>query len=84
MIEVAEKLSIGIPQVRIDLYDVCGHIYFGEMTFFHWGGKKPFNPEEWDYKFGSWIKLPEIRVWTDKWLFVLSINIREMLYLLYG
>lgn len=58
MIKIAEKLSIGIPQVRVDLYDIYGHIYFGEMTIFHWGGKTPFEPDEWDYKFGSYISLP--------------------------
>mgnify|MGYP000896560242 CR=1 FL=1 len=58
MICIAELLSAGIPQVRVDLYDVFGHIYFGEMTFFHWGGKKPFKPKEWDWKFGQWIELP--------------------------
>lgn len=58
MKRLAEKLSQGIPHVRIDFYDVNGKIYFGEMTFFHWSGMKPFEPEEWDYKFGSWIKLP--------------------------
>lgn len=61
MIQLAEKLSQGIPQVRVDLYDVFGQIYFGEMTFFHYGGKKPFKPEEWDYKFGEYIKLPSNR-----------------------
>ena len=35
-----------------------GKILFGEMTFFHWSGLMPFEPEEWDYKFGSWIELP--------------------------
>ena len=59
MIEISEKLSVGIPQVRVDLYDVLGHIYFGEMTFFHFGGKKPFQPEEWDYTFGQYINLPK-------------------------
>lgn len=58
MIQLAEKLSVGIPQVRVDLYDVYGHVYFGELTFFHYGGKKPFEPEEWDYKFGEWIQMP--------------------------
>lgn len=58
MIRIAELLSVGIPQVRVDLYNVRGKIYFGEMTFFHWGGKKPFNPEKWDYWLGSFIKLP--------------------------
>lgn len=58
MKEIARKLSKGMPHVRVDLYDVNGHIYFGELTFFHWSGMKPFVPEEWDYKFGSWINLP--------------------------
>ena len=59
MKRLAEKLSQGIPHVRIDFYDINGKIYFGEMTFFHWSGMKPYVPEEWDYKFGGWLKLPK-------------------------
>ena len=59
MVEIAEKLGKGLPQARIDLYNINGRIYFGEITFFHMSGMKPFNPEEWDYKFGSWIELQE-------------------------
>lgn len=59
MKDLAAKLSKGIPHVRVDFYDINGKIYFGEMTFFHWSGTKPFVPEEWDYTFGSWIKLPK-------------------------
>lgn len=59
MKHLAEKLSKGIPHVRIDFYDVNGKIYFGEMTFFHWSGMKPFVPEEWDYRFGEWLSLPD-------------------------
>lgn len=59
MKEIAAKLSAGIPHVRVDLYNVNGNIYFGEMTFFHWGGMKPFQPREWDYKLGEMIKLPK-------------------------
>lgn len=44
--------------ISIILYNINGHIYFGELTFSHWSGLTPFSPEEWDYKFGSWIKLP--------------------------
>lgn len=58
MIEIACKLSKGIPQVRIDLYNCNGTIYFGEITFFHWGGMTPFVPQEWDYRLGDMIKLP--------------------------
>ena len=56
---LAEKLSIGFPEVRIDFYEVNRKIYFGEFTFFHFGGIVPFEPEEWDLKFGEWIKLPK-------------------------
>lgn len=59
MKEVAAKLSQGIPHVRIDLYEVKGHIYFGEYTFYHHGGCVPFHPQKWDEIFGSWIQLPE-------------------------
>lgn len=58
MKSLAAKLSAGIPHVRIDLYNVKGKIYFGEMTFYHHGGIVPFHPEKWDFEFGSWIKLP--------------------------
>lgn len=58
MKKLAAELSKGIPQVRVDFYDVNGNVYFGEFTFFHFGGLVKFNPNEWDYTFGSWIKLP--------------------------
>lgn len=61
MVALAEKLSVGIPQARIDFYEVDGKVYFGEITFFHWSGMMPFKPHEWDKKFGEWIKLPERR-----------------------
>ena len=58
MKELAEKLSTGIPHLRVDFYNINGKIYFGELTFFHWSGMVPFKPEEWDYKLGEWIELP--------------------------
>ena len=62
MKQIAAKLSVGFPHVRVDLYEVNGKVYFGEMTFFHWSGMTPFTPEEWDYMFGEWIKLPREKV----------------------
>lgn len=58
MKELAGKLSEGIPHVRVDFYEVNGAVLFGELTFFHWGGMMPFEPEKWDRIFGDWIKLP--------------------------
>lgn len=61
MKELARKLSKGIPHVRVDFYEVDGRVYFGELTFYHWGGMAPFEPEEWNYKFGEWIQFPKKR-----------------------
>lgn len=60
MRQLSSKLSKGIPHVRVDFYEVNGKTYFGEMTFYHHSGFTPFEPEEWDYTFGSWITLPKI------------------------
>lgn len=57
---LASKLSKGFPHVRVDFYEVDGHVYFGELTFFHHTGMVPFEPEEWDYRFGEMITLPKI------------------------
>ena len=57
MKELAAELSVGIPHLRVDFYEVDGKIYFGELTFSHWSGMMPFDPEEWDRTFGDWIDL---------------------------
>lgn len=60
MVALAEKLSSGIPHIRVDLYNVKGKIFFGEFTFFHGSGlSNYFNPKEWDEIFGDWIRLPK-------------------------
>lgn len=59
MKELASVLSQGVPQLRVDFYECEGKLYLGELTFSHWGGFVPFEPEEWDEKIGSWIKLPD-------------------------
>ena len=65
MIELAEKLAKPLPFVRVDFYEVGDRIYLGEMTFYSGGGLLPFEPIEWDYKFGEWYQLPEKMI-TDK------------------
>ena len=56
---LASALSKGIPQVRVDFYEVNGKVYFGELTLSHWSGAVAFEPEEWDFKFGELIRLPK-------------------------
>ena len=56
---LASKLSRGHSFMRVDLYQINGQVYFGEFTFFHASGFSTYNPEEWDYKMGEWLQLPE-------------------------
>lgn len=42
MKEVATALSQGIPQVRVDLYEVDNKVYFGEMTFTSAAGRMQY------------------------------------------
>ena len=58
MISISEKLSKGLPHVRVDLYECNGQIYFGELTFYDGSGFDKIEPIEWDYKIGKMLKLP--------------------------
>ncbi len=59
MIEFCEKVAEGIPYLRVDFYLLKGKIYFGEATFYTWGGFMHFTPPEWDKKLGDLVHLPE-------------------------
>ncbi|MCM1140281.1 MAG: glycosyl transferase [Muribaculum sp.] len=61
MIQIATKLSQGLPFARVDLYNVNGDVYFGEITFFPNSGYGHFSPEIWDYHLGALINLPAKR-----------------------
>ncbi len=58
---LAEKLSSGIPQVRVDFYEVNKHPMFGEMTFYHFSGLKPIDPESWDEAIGKLLDLNNLK-----------------------
>lgn len=53
MMEVARKLSADFPFVRVDLYNIDGKIYFGELTFYPWTGYVQFTPDEFDFTLGK-------------------------------
>lgn len=58
MKRLASKLSEGFPFIRIDFFDVEGHVYFGEFTFYDWGATMPFGGD-WDERLGALLELPE-------------------------
>ena len=54
MLEIARRLSEDFPFVRVDLYNVDGKIYFGELTFYPWTGYVQFTPDEFDFELGDY------------------------------
>lgn len=62
--QLSKKLSKKFPHVRVDFFVVENKIYFSELTFFDSNGMEPFNPVEWDYKFGTYLKLPKANNWV--------------------
>lgn len=58
MLDIARRLSHGKAHIRVDLYNVGGHVYFGELTFYTGAGLIPFTPEEYDKVLGDMLKLP--------------------------
>ena len=60
MKKLAQILSKDFPFVRVDFFEVKGKVYFGELTFYHFNGTEVFEPDEWDYKLGELIALPNM------------------------
>lgn len=58
MKRLAEKLAEGFALVRVDLYNVDGKIYFGEMTFSDSAGYTRYQPEAYDAILGDMLELP--------------------------
>lgn len=59
MIKIAECIAKGFPQVRIDLYNIDGKIYFGEMTFTSQAGRMNYFSDEFQKEIGKKMILPE-------------------------
>lgn len=53
MLRVAEMLSADFPFVRVDLYNLDGQVFFGELTFYPWSGYVKFNPQSFDELLGE-------------------------------
>lgn len=53
MIDIVTKISSEFKCVRVDLYNVNGKIYFGELTFFNQGGFDTDITEETDRYWGT-------------------------------
>ena len=57
MIKLAETLAKPFPFVRVDLYNIDGKIYFGEMTFTPAKGTLILDDDSADFEMGEWLKI---------------------------
>lgn len=57
MIEYAKILSAGMPQVRVDFYEVDDKVYFGEMTMTGGGAFMDWYTQEYLIEMGSLIDI---------------------------
>lgn len=57
MLSIAQQLSSNFPHVRVDLYNVNGKIYFGEMTFYDGSGYMTFTPDCFDFELGRYFEI---------------------------
>ena len=57
MIKIAEMLSKPFDYVRVDLYNINGKIYFGEMTHYPNSARGLFKPQSFDFELGRYWKI---------------------------
>jgi hypothetical protein len=58
MLKMAADLSAGFPQVRVDLYEVDGKVYFGELTFTSCCGLMDYFDQDYLRVMGDKVVLP--------------------------
>ena len=59
MLQIASKLALNTKFVRVDLYNIDGKVYFGELTFYPASGFGKFTPDSWDRHLGNMLSLKE-------------------------
>ncbi|MEX2578880.1 MAG: sugar-transfer associated ATP-grasp domain-containing protein [Verrucomicrobiales bacterium] len=53
MRRIALRLSEGFDHVRVDLYCIDGHVWFGELTLSDGGGRSRWSPRSFDFHMGE-------------------------------
>lgn len=55
----AEALGAAFDFIRVDLYEIDGTPWFGELTPYPSGGMRPYTPDEVDFVMGRWWGRPQ-------------------------
>ena len=76
---LAEKLSSNLPFVRVDLFEINGRVFFGEITMYPEAGFGKFCPESIDNDWGNFIDIAPYRPsFIQKQLLRAVLSIREL------
>ena len=65
MLSLAKKLAEPFDYIRVDLYNLNGKIYFGELTHYPNSGGSRFEPNSFDFELGKHWKI-EPKYWKNK------------------
>ena len=62
MVQMATTLSMDFAFVRVDLYEISGKLFFGELTFTPGAGLNPFLKDEFQQKMGALLDISVYQV----------------------
>lgn len=58
LMSVAERIARGVDSLRVDLYEVGGEIWFGELTCYSGSSLVRLSPRSFDFELGARWQLP--------------------------
>ena len=61
MIDIANQLCEGIQHIRVDMYNIDGRIYLGELTFFSRGGYINIKDDAFAQSMAAYIDLSKVK-----------------------
>ncbi|MCB0399870.1 MAG: glycosyl transferase [Winogradskyella sp.] len=62
MKKLAKKLARDFVCLRVDMYNIDGNIYIGELTLHHSSGLSKFVQEEYDFKLGKLLNIENLQL----------------------
>lgn len=58
MVKMARELAADTHFLRVDFYEINGHVYVGELTFYDYGGFAEYYPKTFERELAEWLELP--------------------------
>jgi hypothetical protein len=68
MIDIAQRIAVFFPTIRVDMYLIGDRILIGELTPFDSGAWAKFEPKEWDAQLGRMMTPPFTQAELDHYV----------------